>query len=185
MEVNASRQGGMGLQPGFTVLELMLALSLTAVAILTARGIVEQIAAASLLLVEAAEEADRSSNSNNMIRSLVGQTIADGHGATVQGTASGALFTTWCDVPSGWQERCRVNLAVANRDGGQSIRVGFDDEAEIQMAEEFIHVSMLYLEDAADGGTWIDAWDHPLVTPLALGLVLDRDTVILRIGERR
>jgi hypothetical protein len=43
---------------------------------------------------------------------------------------------------------------------------------------------LLYLRAADEGGDWVRNWSSLVTTPLAVGVVVDGDTAILRIGER-
>ena len=43
---------------------------------------------------------------------------------------------------------------------------------------------ILYLRDAAEGGAWVTSWGASVTAPQALGIVVDGDTTIVRVGER-
>jgi hypothetical protein len=47
-----------------------------------------------------------------------------------------------------------------------------------------MHGELLYLADARDGGQWLRNWSTVLIAPLAIGAVIDADTLVLAIGER-
>src|SRR5688572_10408256 len=95
-----------------------------------------------------------------------------------------ARFTSWCDVPRGWQERCTVTLAIETQ-GPESVLVASLSTGELLVVRrDFSTAALRYLGDAARGGTWFRSWGESITAPLAIGVVLDADTLILRIGER-
>jgi hypothetical protein len=41
-----------------------------------------------------------------------------------------------------------------------------------------------YLNDPIGRGVWFRIWGHGITAPLAIGVITDGDTAIVRIGER-
>jgi hypothetical protein len=50
--------------------------------------------------------------------------------------------------------------------------------------ERFERCELRYLKDASTRGTWFRSWGTGISAPIAIGVIVDRDTLILRIGER-
>ena len=44
--------------------------------------------------------------------------------------------------------------------------------------------TLRYLNTPAGGGQWFRVWGHGITAPLAVGVITDDDTMIVRIGER-
>jgi hypothetical protein len=42
-----------------------------------------------------------------------------------------------------------------------------------------------YLMRADAGGAWTDRWEGTVMLPVAVGIILDADTLVAPIGERR
>lgn len=67
--------------------------------------------------------------------------------------------------------------------GGERVRYARKGELRV-LRRGFQSGGLRYLHDASSGGTWLRSWREAISVPLALGVILDGDTLILRIGER-
>jgi hypothetical protein len=54
----------------------------------------------------------------------------------------------------------------------------------VQVRSALRVAAFLYLEEARNGGSWSTSWSDR-VPPLAVGVILDADTLILPIGSRQ
>jgi prepilin-type N-terminal cleavage/methylation domain-containing protein len=173
---------------GFTLVELMVALVVGGIAIVGARGILATLADQTDRVTGIAADLDRIANGERILRALAGGVeIATTPGTGFGGEASEASFTTWCDVAGGWQERCRVRLVVAPADsiGGRHVLAAIVAGGEgIPLLTTPSPMQLLYLGDAANGGTWYPTWARGLSIPLAVGIATADETLIVRIGER-
>ena len=173
---------------GFTLVELIAALVVGGIVIVGARSILTTLADHTDRVTGVAADLDRVANGERILRALAGGVeIATTPGSGFGGEAREASFTTWCDAAGGWQERCRVRLVVAPADSiGQrhmlaAIVAGGDG---IPLLNTPSPMQLLYLGDAANGGTWYSMWARGLSIPLAIGIATVDDTLIVRIGER-
>ena len=169
---------------GFTLLEVMVAITISAVLLLGARALVEQVGASAESISGTAAEVDREANAERLLRALVGRAEQPREGHEFAGTPLGARFRTWCDVPAGWQERCSVSLGVLRAGGSSVLALELPGGEIVPVRRGFAEGRILYLRDAADGGTWLREWSSSVAAPVALGVEMDGDTVILRLGER-
>ncbi len=170
---------------GFTLLEVMLALAIGGIVLVAARGLVEDVAdQADHLARAAAADAERA-NGERQLRTLVDRLEVGTPGsAAFFGDPVSAQFTTWCDTPAGWLERCTVTLVFSTRGGAPALVVDLPVTGRVVLARGFQRGTFLYLETAAGGGLWVSRWGPGPRAPLALGVVLDADTLILRVGDR-
>lgn len=170
---------------GFGLFEAIVALAVAAMVLVAARSVLESVADGADRLVDAAAEADRIGNADRLLRSLVGQIES---GTIVSGAVAGderqVRIETWCDVPAGWKERCCVELTFAPSDSGEVLVASGIPGGPRVLRSGFRFGSLRYLVDPADGGAWLPQWSQQLTVPFAIGVILDADTVILRIGER-
>ena len=170
------------------MVELLVALVVGGVAILGARSVLGALADHADRVSEAAAAADRAANGERTLRALVGGIeIGTTKDAGFGGDEREARFTAWCPTPSGWQERCTVRLLVLPSDSltAKSIVASVLSTGEILPLLESAAVQRIrYLRDAANGGTWFHTWGTGITAPLAIGIITDRDTLIVRIGER-
>ena len=171
---------------GFTLIEVMVAIAISALLLLGARALVEQVAASAESIAGTAAEVDREANAERLLRAVVGRTEQPRMGGTggFAGTPRGVRFTSWCDVPAGWQERCSVSLGLLRVNDQNVLALEMEDGEVIAVRRGFADGQLLYLNSPAGGGTWLREWSSTVATPMAVGVVLDADTLILRVGER-
>jgi prepilin-type N-terminal cleavage/methylation domain-containing protein len=170
----------------FTLIELLVAIMLSGIVLLAARALWESLAGSvDRLGVEAAANA-RVANGERLLRSLVGRLeVGTDESREFAGDEWHATFTTWCDVPAGWQERCDATLAIEPDSGGTERLVARLSTGEVIPLERGFRAGVLrYLNDPVGGGVWFRIWGHGITAPLAIGVITDRDTAIVRIGER-
>lgn len=170
---------------GFTLVEVMVALVISAIVVLGARMLLEQLGDSALRTVAAAGRADRTANGERLLRDLAGR-LEIGTEKSVQfsGEPRTARFGSWCDVPSGWQERCPVELSVVDR-GAQSLLVAnlaSGDSVTLLVRDH--PIELRYLDDPRAGGRWFTSWGAGITAPLAFAVISAGDTTIVRIGER-
>ncbi|GJG89829.1 hypothetical protein tb265_50100 [Gemmatimonadetes bacterium T265] len=182
---------------GFTLVELLVAVTIGALALAAAHAVLAQLVDGTAAVVRAAAAADRAANADRLLRDAVGQLeVRPVTGPDVDGTETTFRFSTWCDVPAGWQERCTARLAidaVAGRpalvlslrtDAGSGPSGGAGEDTPVVLRTGFADGRLRYLSDPASGGRWAAAWSSRVTAPFALGVILDADTLIVRIGTR-
>lgn len=175
---------------GFTLLEMVIALALGGVVLLGVRLISTQLADTARRLDEVAAASDRTANGERLLRALVGRMeIGTSDEATFGGDEREARFTSWCEVPAGWLERCQVALTVLPTGDARlaaSMATGRVEDAAV-LVRGFGAAELRYLSDAGAGGTWFRSWGRGITAPLAIGIVLHRDTTVLEAvtGRRR
>ncbi len=170
---------------GFTLLELMVALALSAGVLLGARAMLEALADDADRISTAAAQTDADANAEQTLRGLIGQIeVGPSDSAEFAGSPDAARFTTWCDMPGGWQERCRVVLAVEVQRGVVVLAAHREDGSTVVLRRGARTGAFRYLSSAANGGQWLPRWGAGTTAPLAIGILFDDDTLVARIGER-
>lgn len=176
-----------GASPGFTLVEVMIALMVIGVVLLGARAILGQLADDADRIAAAAVAADRDANGEALLRTIVGRLdVGPGaDGATpFRGELRGARFHSWCEVPAGWLERCAASLGFITLDDGPVLALRLSTGEMVQLRRGFQNGEIAYLRKADAGGEWVGRWGASITAPVALCIVIDGDTTILRIGER-
>jgi prepilin-type N-terminal cleavage/methylation domain-containing protein len=204
-----------GASSGFTLIEIMVAIAIGGLVLLGARSLLEALADEEGHVAREAAIHDARANGERLLRDLVGQMeVGTKEGGSFAGDPGEATFTSWCDVPAGWQERCRVTIAVENAiesdsesarasiraSDGESDRTGpalvarLPGGRRVVLRTGFRAGELRYLNSAASGGQWFRQWGQGITAPLAIGVLLERessdvegfvvDTLIVRIGER-
>lgn len=170
-------------RPGFTLLELVAALSLTGFALLGAWRLLDQLADGRDRLVRERTSDAQQSNGVRLLRALVSR-AESGSDSTMSftGNVDGASFTSWCEAPGGWLERCRVSLVVAVTRDSSAIMGRIDDGAALPLWRGRGRAAFRYFSATARDGRWWDVWGTSIAAPAAVGVVVDRDTLVLRVG---
>jgi len=170
---------------GFTIIEIIVALSIGAVVVLGARSLLEGLAAQTSRVTATAREGDRDANGERLLRGLVGRLeIGTDSNRRFGGDEREVHFSTWCDVARGWQERCGVSLALEPTRAGVALVARLSTGESIVLREAARGEGLRYLADAGSGGRRFRRWGDGLTAPHAIGVLIDGDTTIVRIGER-
>jgi hypothetical protein len=167
--------------------EVMVALTVIGIVLVGARTMLGQIADDADRITAAAAEADRDANAEALLRTVAGRlevSASPGDTARLEGEAHGMRFSSWCEVPDGWLERCRASLGFIQVDGGTMLALRLSTGELVPLRRGFGEGELVYLRDAGNGGTWVRRWVTTLTAPLAVGIVIDGDTTIVPIGER-
>jgi hypothetical protein len=168
--------------------EVLVALVVGTIAIAGARSVLGALADHADRITDASREADRVANGERSLRALVGALdLGAMGGATFSGNEREARFTSWCPTADGWQERCQVRLAILQMDSlddAPTVAAILSSGEVLSAISGISDVRFAYLRDAAAGGTWVHTWGAGISVPLAIGIVTDQDTIIVRVGER-
>jgi hypothetical protein len=167
--------------------EVMVAIVVTTILLAGARALLSQIADRGSHIAAAAGEADRAANGEALLRTLAGRLHVSGiPGQEVRfaGEPRATHFRTWCEVPAGWLEACEASLGIITTAEGNAFALTLSTGELIPLRRGFRSGEILYLRDAENGGRWMTEWGSSTTAPAALGIVIDGDTSIVRIGER-
>lgn len=179
-----------GRRPGFTLIEILVAMTVAAVVLLGADLVYEQLAASGHALASAARVDDAARGGEMLLRQLIREVDVSPSDSgtslrTFGGDAREARFTSWCTRPGGWKAECQVDLRVGSDTtaGGSIVAVtSTGDTAQIRLPSAT--TVLRYLLDASNGGHWLVSWGHGPTVPQAIGVVSGNDTTVLRIGSR-
>jgi prepilin-type N-terminal cleavage/methylation domain-containing protein len=170
---------------GFTVLELLVAVLVGGVVLLAAAATVQVLGHSSGMQLSAAVRQHQRLERESLLRDLVAMLEIDtGDSPAFTGLPHGARFTSWCQVPRGWLERCHVLLATVPLERGIAIMVETAPGYVTEIATAGESAELRFLVSARDGGIWLDRWEGGITIPYAIALLVDRDTIILPIGGR-
>ena len=168
-----------------TLIEVMVALLVSGIVLLGARLILDALTDQALRITDSAVVADREANGDRVLRGLAERLeVGTARGTEFAGDPATATFTSWCEVPAGWLERCAVTLAIQHDSTALALVARTSRGDSIVLRRGFRQGAIRYLETPANGGSWIRVWGAGITAPVAFGVILDRDTLIVRIGER-
>lgn len=178
-----SRQRQRSPRRGFTLVEVVVALAISALVILSGRMLLESLGDAADRIDRAARDGDGDANGERLLRALVGQIDVGSKGATFGGDEQSAQFTSWCQSPRGWRERCRITLAIEEANAAPVLTTMLPGNDRVVLYRAAHTLRLRYLVDPSAGGTWFINWGGGLLAPRAIGVIADSDTLIIRIGE--
>jgi prepilin-type N-terminal cleavage/methylation domain-containing protein len=170
---------------GFTLLEVVVALAIAGLVVLGARAVLSQLGTDAERIESAAAESDRAAIADRLLRESVARTEASQPGrARFVGDGRGAKWTTWCEVPAGWLERCDATLGLVQQGDSAALVLTLSMGQLVPVRRGFSRARLRYLLDAAEGGRWTPEWTSELSTPAAIGVELGDSLLILPVGER-
>ena len=109
---------------GFTLIEIVVALVVSAIVMLGARAMLGEVGDDALRIAAETRRLDAEANGERTMRSLVQQLdLSSGEASQFAGDPQHVSFASWCDVPSGWRERCSVTLSVERSGGNKALMI--------------------------------------------------------------
>ncbi len=186
-----ARDGSLRATGGFTLLEVLLALSLGALVVLLAHRIFTGVLAGVRRLDEARVALDREQNARRWLEAAVGSLeVGDGAGPFA-GHPDRVEFGSWQLTPEGWLVRRRLSLARL----GDRLVAGIAGRDLGVLADSVAQIQFDYLLEPGENATWVREWISPVSAPLAIRLRVTRagrgergagvvDTLLCLVGPR-
>ena len=173
-------------RPGFTVIEVLVALAIGAITIGGARAVTIALVDHAQRLDSTDAQALETINGERLLRQLVLESEASRDpNAVFGGSHTAAVFDTWCRTSHGWAERCRVELALtpSSADSMVTLDAMLSSGERLTLGRFVPPVRLAFLEDAVHGGTWSPRWGPSTAAPLAIGVFAT--DVVLIVPTRR
>jgi prepilin-type N-terminal cleavage/methylation domain-containing protein len=170
---------------GFTLIELMVALAVSGVVVLTAAGIFAAVGDAGREVRVAREKVDREMNARRWLAATflsldVGQQPA----GPFEGKADRVTFSAFQQATGGWLEERRVTLGKEGSELVATIQPG----EPLAFADSVADVAFDYLLEPGLNSTWVREWISPVSAPLAVRMRVQSrrgtDTLLFLIKER-
>ena len=175
--------------PGFTLLEVLVALTLAGLVVLLTHRLFTAATEAARTVRDARTTLDREANARRWLQAAalsldVGQQAGDGF----EGRPDRLSFSTWLETADGWFLRRRVALGQ----GAGSFLAVLDQADTIALATDANGVAFDYLLEPGADTKWVREWISPVSAPLAIRLRLGRgtrdggrvDTLLVLVKER-
>lgn len=174
---------------GFTLLELMLALAIGGLLVVTAAQLFAVAGDSGGALARARHAADREANAREWLATTLSSLKVGVAGTPgFQGDSARMTFAAWIPVAGGWMERRTVALVLA--DGQLTGAAG----ASVLLVDSLRSGAFDYLAEYGAQTTWLSGWQSPVSAPIAVRIRLTRptvdpersetDTLVFRIGGR-
>lgn len=168
---------------GFTLVEVMVALTIAGLVILSAHRIFTGVADGARAVALARENLDRSANARRWLKATFLSLEPP-----FEGRADRVSFTSWQLTPGGWLEPQSIALL---REGERMTAQGAG--AGLDLADGVSNMAFDYLLDPGADSKWVREWISPVSAPLAVRLrvagcgrrdVACVDTLLFLVKER-
>jgi prepilin-type N-terminal cleavage/methylation domain-containing protein len=173
---------------GFTLMEVIAALTLLAVVIALAHRVVSVTTKGARALRETRVDLDREANGRRWLNLAFRSLEAGGTAGDFDGRPDRLGFTAWMPTAQGWPERTRLNLGVV--DGRLEARpVG---ATPVILREGVASLALDYLLEPGANTRWVRTWISPVSAPVVVRFRVEIvesgnvsiDTLVLLVGER-
>ena len=177
---------------GFTLVEVMVALTIGALVVLVAHQVVVGVVDGAERVRAAREGIERRANAHRLLAEVLSNlevgtdepSTYDGRSGWIGDLERDELsFTSWVQHPHGWMERERMVLAV--REGALLLSIG---DRPILLADRVTALGIDHLLEPGADARWVAEWRSPVNAPLAVRVRVTRgavaDTMLYLVGSR-
>lgn len=173
------RQSG---SAGFTLLEVLVALSVTAVIAAAAYSVFATASDLQRSVAVAQRQGNRAANEERLLRALAANLVTPTPDAPFSGLTNDMKFTSWCAAAAGWLEQCRATLRIEAGVASLAVEDMAGASVSYRLSWPERPLQLLYLASAEGQGQWLYQWGMSLRAPLAFGIARAGDTVLVRFG---
>jgi len=180
-------------QRGFTLIEVVVALTIGALVVLLTHELFGAVAERGRSLTVARTALDRSANAGRWLDATFLSLDVGTEGAGgFEGRPNHAAFTAWLLTPDGWFERRQVTLGTEQG----LLRAIVTPGTSIALIDSVTDVQFDYLLEPGAESRWVREWVSPVSAPVAVRMRIERagyamrdagcvvDTVLFMIKER-
>jgi prepilin-type N-terminal cleavage/methylation domain-containing protein len=179
-------------QRGFTLVEVLVALTISGLVVLLAHQLFSAVADRGKTLTVTRTALDRAANARRWLDATFLSLDVGTDGASgFDGRPDHAAFTTWLLTPDGWFERRQVTLGAEQG----RLRALVTPGAPIMLMDSLTDVQFDYLLEPGAESRWVREWVSPVSAPVAIRMRLERpgkregerlvaDTLLFLIKER-
>jgi len=158
-------------QRGFTLVEILVALTIGAIVVLFAHELFGAVADRGRTLTVARAALDRSANARRWLDATFLSLDVGAEGAAgFDGRPDHAAFVSWLLTPDGWFERHTVSLARNNDRLVASVWPG----QPIALMDSVVEVAFDYLLEPGAESRWVREWVSPVSAPVAVRMRIEK-----------
>jgi prepilin-type N-terminal cleavage/methylation domain-containing protein len=182
---------------GFTLIEVMVALALSALVVLMAHRMFTGVADGAMRLTEARRVLDRQANARRWLAAAFGSLDAGQADGSFLGHSNQVEFASWQLTPAGWFSRRRITLSLS----GARLLAFMPPADTVVLSDSVSDLQLDYLLDVDGEGQsdstpgapgerarFVREWISPVSAPIAIRLRISRaervDTVFVIVGPR-
>jgi len=170
---------------GFTLIEVIAAISIFGLAIGGAIALLDQLGGGtSRIGAEGGRVAREGNGARLLTRVLMDARTSTDSTKRFRGDENNLELWTLCDVPGGWAEDCRATLSIDQRGDSSALIAGLPGAGMFSVRRQKGAASFRYYNPQNDT-LWARQWSSNLVLPIAIGMVVGTDTIVLPVGPAR
>lgn len=168
---------------GFTLVEVLIGLTLSALVVMIAHGLFSQAGLLAISTAEEVQRADRLANGRRFLRAAFQASVVGDSGTRFEGDPASVYFTTWA-LGSRLAAHPR-SLTISVHD---SVLVAISPSDTLLLANGVLTVTIEYLTEQGATSKWLPEWRSVTTLPVGIRFVvtLDRysDTLLVATGQR-
>lgn len=172
---------------GFTLIELIAALSVMGFAMLGGVMLLDQLGDSAERIKHDAMLAAREGNGARLLRRVLADASTNSDSIKrFRGDEHGVEFWSRCDVSGGWAEVCRVSLAIDERADSSAILADLSTGGSFSVRRQRGSAEFRYYHSSSGSDSaWMKTWSSNSTLPIAIGLLVPGDTVVFPVGAVR
>jgi prepilin-type N-terminal cleavage/methylation domain-containing protein len=167
---------------GFSLLEVLLALTISALVVTAAHRIFTGVVDATKDMNARRSELDREMNGHRWLTEALGALEVGVDSASFLGRPDRVEFSSWQRTAAGWLRPEPMLLVMS----GDTLRL--QGKSSIAIVTSVSAVAFDYLLEPGADSRWVREWISPVSAPLAIRLRLERpqgvDTLLFLVGPR-
>ena len=180
------RRHGRRSRRGLTMFELVIALALAGTVLAVGALLLDELGDANArVFAQATPEATANNGARALDRLYADARPAADSSERFAGDSRTASYTTLCDTPSGWRERCRVKLMIESLADSSAVIAQSDRGDALTLERVAGAATFRYVDLNARDTTWLARWSPSVALPHAIAIVAGADTTVLPLGSAR
>jgi prepilin-type N-terminal cleavage/methylation domain-containing protein len=172
---------------GFTLIEIIVALSLIGFAMIGGLAVIDQIGDSAGRISQAATRAASEGNGQRLLRRLLLDATPSADTAKrFRGDAHSMELSTTCEVPAGWTEPCRATLAIDEAKDTSVVFTELSTGESYALRRQSGSAEFRYFNPTPTDTFWVRQWSSNVTLPTAVGLIVGgRDTIVFPVSVVR
>ena len=170
---------------GTTLVELMAALGIAGLLLLTAYTLTEQVSLGATRIHELGQRTAIEGNGRRIGMALLRQAqVGIDTSDRFDGSERRATFRTLCEAAGGWSEPCAVSIVLLWTDSATWVEAEFPGDEKVQLWTAPPRAEFRYENDTQGDTSWVRRWGRSIVLPRAIAVVSLAESTIVRVGAR-
>jgi prepilin-type N-terminal cleavage/methylation domain-containing protein len=175
----------MSARRGMTLIELMAALAIGGLLLMSGRALIAELQDAGATLGRSARANDANANARRTLYALIRRAdVRPDSTSRFVGDSLSAGFRSLCEQPGGWLARCDVSMRIDTQRDSSSL-VGQTNTGDVLTFDRWRgDASLRYLDLSTGQDQWVSQWGSSIVPPAAMAVEVDGDTIVLPVAGR-